>query len=74
MKRKEIIIMLLKLRVLSGIAIKTIGYMVISSGIFLSLKSKDLALKVVVFGTLLVIAGWFLILRGLILSKKINKF
>ncbi len=54
-------------RLFIGIGIKTIGYLTISAGIFLSIKDKGLALLIVCTGALFVVFGWILIyiaLRG----------
>ncbi len=56
-------------RVLIGVGIKSLGYLIIASGIFLSLKDKNLALKVVYIGVCFVIFGWFLVLRAFKLAS-----
>ena len=56
-------------RVLIGVGIKSLGYLIIASGIFLSLKDKNLALKVVYVGVCFVVFGWFLVLRALKLAS-----
>jgi len=48
-----------------GISIKTIGYLTIASGIFISIKNKDIAFKIVIIGAILVVLGWILIIRAL---------
>jgi hypothetical protein len=52
-------------RLFVGISIKTLGYLVITAGIFLSIKNKDVAFRIVQFGVLMVVAGWLLIIRAL---------
>ncbi len=54
-----------RLRLIFGIGLKTLGYMTIAAGIFLSIGNRDVALKVVVFGALMVIFGWGLIIKAL---------
>jgi len=48
-----------------GISIKTIGYLIIASGIFISIKDKDVAFKMIIMGAVLVVFGWILIIRAL---------
>ena len=48
-----------------GISIKTIGYLIIASGIFISIKDKDVAFKMILMGAVLVVLGWILIIRAL---------
>ena len=48
-----------------GISIKTIGYLIIASGIFISIKDKDVAFKMIIMGAVLVVLGWILIIRAL---------
>ncbi|HIP62539.1 MAG TPA: hypothetical protein EYH04_00175 [Archaeoglobus profundus] len=48
-----------------GISIKTIGYLIIASGIFISIKDKDIAFKMMIIGAVLVVLGWILIIRAL---------
>jgi|GEM_PF-5887992 hypothetical protein len=52
-------------RLIAGIVLKTMGYMVIAAGIFISLRSRELALKIVEFGVLMVIFGWILVVIAL---------
>ena len=47
------------------ISIKTIGYLIIASGIFISIKDKDVAFKMIIMGAVLVVLGWILIIRAL---------
>ncbi len=54
-----------RFRLFAGISIKTLGYMVIAAGIFLSLKDKNFAYKIVLFGILMVLSGWGLIIKAL---------
>ncbi len=61
-----------RFRLLVGIGIKTIGYMVIAAGIFLSIKDKVLAYKIVIFGVLMVLSGWGLIVQALKTSSRIR--
>lgn len=53
------------IRLLFGIGLKTIGYMTIAAGIFLSIGNRDLALRIVLFGILMVIFGWILVIKAL---------
>ena len=48
-----------RLRLLLGVGLKTVGYMTIAAGIFLG------ALRVVVFGALMVVFGWGLVIKAL---------
>lgn len=59
-------------RILIGVGIKTIGYMLIAAGIFLSLKDKNLALQIVYLGIGFVIVGWIMIIRTLRMAKLIK--
>ena len=59
----KLIILLKKLFL--GISIKTIGYLIIASGIFISIKDKDIAFKMMIIGAVLVVLGWILIIRAL---------
>jgi len=52
-------------RLFLGISIKTIGYLIIASGIFISIKNKDVAYKMIIIGAILVLLGWILIIRAL---------
>ena len=52
-------------RLVTGLVLKTMGYMVIAAGIFASLRSKELAMKIVVFGVLMVVFGWALVIVAL---------
>ncbi len=52
-----------------GVSVKSLGYLIIASGVFLSPLNKELALKVICSGVTLVIFGWFLILRALKLAS-----
>ncbi len=62
----------LQTRLLVGVGIKSLGYLIVASGIFLSLKDKALALKIVYLGVCFVVFGWFLILRALRLAKSLG--
>lgn len=59
----------LHIRILIGVGIKSLGYLIVASGIFLSLRDKSLSLKVIYIGVCFVIFGWFLIVRALKLAK-----
>jgi len=61
------------LRLLMGIGVKSLGYLIVAAGIFLSLKDKTIALKVIYVGVSFVIFGWFLIVRALRLAKSKEK-
>ena len=52
-------------RLFLGISIKTIGYLIIASGIFISIKNKDVAYKMIIIGAILVLLGWILIIKTL---------
>ena len=54
-----------RLRLLFGVWLKTVGYLTIAAGIFLSIGDRDFALRVVVFGVLMVVFGWLLIIKAL---------
>ncbi len=56
-------------RILIGVGIKTIGYILIAAGIFLSLRDKNLALQIVYLGVGLVLVGWMMIIRTLHMAK-----
>ncbi|HID42280.1 MAG TPA: hypothetical protein EYP30_00640 [Archaeoglobaceae archaeon] len=45
----------------TGLSIKTAGYMMIASGIFTRYADRELALKLVAMGAMMVISGWVLI-------------
>ncbi len=62
----------LHLRLLIGVGVKSLGYLIVAAGIFLSLKDKALALKVVYIGVSFVIFGWFLVFRALRLAKAVR--
>jgi len=62
----------LHLRILIGVGIKTLGYLIIAAGIFLSIRDKELALKVVYIGISLVVVGWVMIIRSLRLAKVVR--
>ena len=70
--RRENDLLKLKLHILFGSALKTIGYMLIAAGIFLSLKDKLSAIKVVQLGVFLVISGWLIIIRYLLIARKLK--
>lgn len=62
----------LHIRVLLGVGIKSLGYLIVAAGIFLSLRDKNLALKTVYIGVCFVIFGWFVVLRALKLAKSVK--
>lgn len=62
----------LHLRILIGVAIKTLGYLIVAAGIFLSIKDKTLALKVVYIGVSFVVVGWVVVIRSLRLAKVVR--
>ena len=61
------------LRLMIGVGLKSLGYLIIAAGIFLSLKDKALALKVIYIGVSFVIFGWFLMIRALRLARSKGK-
>jgi len=62
----------LYVRIFIGAGIKSIGYLIVAVGIFLSLKDKSLAIKVVYTGVCFVVFGWFVIIRSLKLAKSVG--
>ncbi len=55
-----------------GTGIKTLGYLLITAGIFLSWKNKHLALQLVYFGVGFVAVGWLIMIRTLLMAKTLN--
>jgi ABC-type antimicrobial peptide transport system permease subunit len=56
-----------------GIAVKTLGYLMLGAGIFMSfLLDKNLGYNIVIAGATMVIAGWIMIYRALRKSAKIG--
>ena len=62
----------LHLRILIGVGIKTLGYLIIAAGIFLSIRDKGLALRAVYLGISLVVVGWFVVIRSLRLARVVK--
>ena len=54
---------------LAGVWIKTLGYLTIGAGIFLAPVSK-LATAVIILGFVLVVIGWALMYRALVMSRR----
>lgn len=53
-----------------GLIIKTLGYMIIASGIFLAIGKPSIALIFVYAGLALVLLGWILVIRSLLSIKE----
>ncbi|MEM0350167.1 MAG: hypothetical protein QXU61_00130 [Archaeoglobaceae archaeon] len=56
-----------------GVIIKTLGYMIIASGIFLAIGKPSIALNFVYAGLTLVLLGWILIKKSLLSIKEKEK-
>lgn len=54
---------------LTGIWIKTIGYVIIGAGIFMGVINEEAGKTAILIGAMFVIAGWMLVYKALRLSK-----
>ncbi|MEM3478384.1 MAG: hypothetical protein QXM45_06855, partial [Archaeoglobaceae archaeon] len=56
-----------------GVFVKTFGYLIIASGIFLAIGKTEVAIKVVYTGIIVVAVGWIAIIKALLAARGAEK-